>query len=336
MIPAMFVFGDSLVDVGNNNYLRLSLAKANYPHNGIDFPTKRPTGRFSNGKNSADFLAEKVGLPTSPPYLFLRNKKNKTSLFMNGVSFASAGAGIFNDTNQILGELIPLTKQVDYYETVYEDLMKQLGSGGVKQHLSESLFVVVIGSNDIFYYLGLSVLQNKYTPQQYVTLMTTNLEPQLRRIYKFGARKFVVVGLGQIGCTPLLRVVNQAEECNEEVNNWCVNYNERLKTMLQELKSELQDLSYSYFEAYNFMQNIVQKPATYGLTEIKEACCGIGKLKAMMQCTPFSTYCNNRNEYLFWDFCHLSQAASHIFVDAIFDGPSQYTFPINMNNLVAV
>ncbi|KAK1581400.1 hypothetical protein Q3G72_005689 [Acer saccharum] len=150
MVLAMFVFGDSLVDVGNNNYLRLSIAKANHPHNGIDFPTKRPIRRFCNGKNSADFLgaAEKVGLQTSPPYLSLRNNKNKTSLFMNGVSFASA---------------------------VYEDLMKQLGLGGAQQHLYKSLFVVVIGSNDIFHYLGSSDLQNKYTPQQYDTLMTPTL-----------------------------------------------------------------------------------------------------------------------------------------------------------------
>ena len=57
-VPAMYVFGDSLVDVGNNNYLKISLAKADFPHNGIDFLGKKPTGRFSNGKNSADFLGK--------------------------------------------------------------------------------------------------------------------------------------------------------------------------------------------------------------------------------------------------------------------------------------
>ena len=58
MVPAIFAFGDSLVDVGNNNNLPVSVAKANFPHNGIDFPTKKATGRFSNGKNAADFLGE--------------------------------------------------------------------------------------------------------------------------------------------------------------------------------------------------------------------------------------------------------------------------------------
>lgn len=55
-VPALFVFGDSTLDVGNNNYLPRSLAKANYPPYGIDYPHREPTGRFSNGYNTADFL----------------------------------------------------------------------------------------------------------------------------------------------------------------------------------------------------------------------------------------------------------------------------------------
>ncbi|CAJ2633058.1 heat stress transcription factor A-6b-like isoform X2 [Trifolium pratense] len=99
-------FGDSLVDVGNNNYLTLSIAKANHRHYGIDFLDHKPTGRFSNGKNAADFIGEKLGLATSPPYLFLTSKANKNEKnvsFINGVSFASAGAGIFDGTDERYG-----------------------------------------------------------------------------------------------------------------------------------------------------------------------------------------------------------------------------------------
>lgn len=55
-VPAMFVFGDSLVDNGNNNYLA-SIAKANYYPYGIDF-FLGPTGRFSNGKTVVDALCK--------------------------------------------------------------------------------------------------------------------------------------------------------------------------------------------------------------------------------------------------------------------------------------
>lgn len=57
LVPAVFVFGDSTVDVGNNNYLNITAAaRANYPQYGVDFSRSTPTGRFSNGRNTADLL----------------------------------------------------------------------------------------------------------------------------------------------------------------------------------------------------------------------------------------------------------------------------------------
>lgn len=53
---AFFVFGDSLVDSGNNNYL-LTTARADAPPYGIDYPTHRPTGRFSNGLHIPDIIS---------------------------------------------------------------------------------------------------------------------------------------------------------------------------------------------------------------------------------------------------------------------------------------
>lgn len=54
---AFFVFGDSLVDSGNNNYLATT-ARADAPPYGIDYPTRRPTGRFSNGFNIPDIISQ--------------------------------------------------------------------------------------------------------------------------------------------------------------------------------------------------------------------------------------------------------------------------------------
>nr|GEV32766.1 zinc finger, CCHC-type [Tanacetum cinerariifolium] len=52
---AFFVFGDSLVDNGNNNHLATT-ARADSPPYGIDYPNRRPTGRFSNGLNLPDVI----------------------------------------------------------------------------------------------------------------------------------------------------------------------------------------------------------------------------------------------------------------------------------------
>ncbi|CAK8538826.1 unnamed protein product [Lathyrus sativus] len=337
MVPAVYVFGDSLVDVGNNNYLPLSIAKANHRHYGVDFLNQKPTGRFSNGKNAADFIGEKLGLATSPPYLSLISKANKNEnnvSFMNGVSFASAGAGIFDGTDQRYRQSLPLGKQVEHYSNVYEELTRQVGASALQKHLSKSIFVVVIGSNDIFGYFESSELRKKNTPQQYVDSMVFSLKLQLQRLYDNGGHKFEIAGVGVVGCCPAFRLKNQTE-CVVETNYWSVEYNKGLQSMLKEWQSKNEGIIYSYFDTYAAMSDLIQNPTVHGFTDVKAACCGLGELNARAPCLPVSKLCPTRQDHVFWDQYHPTEAASQIFVDRIFDGPSTYTSPINMRQLVA-
>lgn len=57
-VPAMFAFGDSLIDAGNNNFIS-SIAKSNYYPYGIDF-RGGPSGRFTNGRTFVDMLGASV------------------------------------------------------------------------------------------------------------------------------------------------------------------------------------------------------------------------------------------------------------------------------------
>ncbi|XP_075668208.1 GDSL esterase/lipase At5g55050-like [Castanea sativa] len=338
MVPAMFLFGDSLVDVGNNNYLKLSIAKADLPYYGIDLPNQKANGRFTNGMNAADFLAEKLGLPTAPPYLSLVDESNENNnvSFLNGVNFASGGARIWGGKNHPLSQSIHLTQQLDYFSIVYKDLYKQLGSSGAKNHLSKSIFTFVIGSNDIFRYFESSDLQNKTTSLQYVDSMVLSIKAILKRLYGFGARKFVIAGIGSIGCCPARRRVTKNEECHEEINFWSDKYNKGLISMLQELKSVLKGINYSYFDTYKALFDLVQRPAAYGFVEVKAACCGLGTLNAEIFCLPIAEYCSNRSDYVFFDKVHPTEAAHRILVDRMFDGSLQYAFPMNVKQLIAI
>lgn len=95
-VPCLFIFGDSLVDNGNNNQLN-SLAKANYMPYGIDFPGG-PTGRFSNGKTTVDVAAQLLGFDSYiPPYSTARGQD-----ILKGVNYASAAAGIIEETGRQL------------------------------------------------------------------------------------------------------------------------------------------------------------------------------------------------------------------------------------------
>jgi phospholipase/lecithinase/hemolysin len=94
-VPALFVFGDSLIDSGNNNNLA-SLAKANYFPYGIDFDGG-PTGRFSNGYTIVDELGTYVSVRvvsatgqtakkfffTFPPGIIIFNPQQRHCLFFH-------------------------------------------------------------------------------------------------------------------------------------------------------------------------------------------------------------------------------------------------------------
>ncbi|KAL3520127.1 hypothetical protein ACH5RR_018276, partial [Cinchona calisaya] len=95
-VPCYFIFGDSLDDNGNNNYLNTA-AKANYPPYGIDFP-EGPTGRFTNGRNNADFIAELLGFDSYiPPFA-----NTKGWDITKGVNYASGASGILDETGSHL------------------------------------------------------------------------------------------------------------------------------------------------------------------------------------------------------------------------------------------
>ncbi|KAI3695167.1 hypothetical protein L1987_78156 [Smallanthus sonchifolius] len=69
VVSAVFVFGDSTVDPGNNNYLP-TVARGNFPPYRKDFLNHTPTGRFTNGRIVTDFIASFVGVKENlPPYL---------------------------------------------------------------------------------------------------------------------------------------------------------------------------------------------------------------------------------------------------------------------------
>lgn len=52
--------------------------------------------------------------------------------------------------------------------------------------------------------------------------------------------------------------------------------------------------------------------------EVKTACCGLVHLRAAFPCEPFSACCPNRNDDVFWDAYHPTEAAAHIIVDNMY------------------
>ncbi|GMJ02250.1 hypothetical protein HRI_003894200 [Hibiscus trionum] len=91
-IPAIYAFGDSSIDAGNNKFLHHATAKFDFSPYGIDFLGGIPTGRTTNGKTVVDFIAKSVALPFPPSILSLSKAQRKSTL--TGVNYGSSASGI--------------------------------------------------------------------------------------------------------------------------------------------------------------------------------------------------------------------------------------------------
>ncbi|KAG0537057.1 hypothetical protein BDA96_03G115100 [Sorghum bicolor] len=204
LAPCMYVFGDSLVDNGNNNDI-LSLARANYRPYGIDFH-EGPPGRFTNGRTMVDFLSDMLRLrpPLLPPYATARPED-----LPRGVNFASGASGILPETGNNLGGHYPLSEQVDHFRAAVSDMGNTSEFRGnatkVAAHLGRCIFFVGMGSNDYlnnYFMPDYYDTARRYSPRDYAALLLQGYSDQLTQLYGLGARKFVVAGVGLIGCIP--------------------------------------------------------------------------------------------------------------------------------------
>ncbi|KMS96260.1 hypothetical protein BVRB_000670 [Beta vulgaris subsp. vulgaris] len=292
--------------------------------------------------------SEKLGLQSPLPYLYLVH--TKTNEFSRGVSFASAAAGILNSTNRCLDlplidglddEIshftIPMDEQVEYYIKTRGILVENLGESRAAKLLSESVFTIVIGSTDIgtYFYSRCASVTERRSPQQFIDIIVITMKRHLKRIYDHGGRKFVILGIGPIGCTPSARVNTKNEACDEVSNYWASKYNQALLLVLRDLISEFQDFIYSYINIYDLFLNIVEQADSYGFKDKKTACCGLGRLNADEACYPISSLCPDRSDHVFWDLYHPTEAFTRIIVEAAFDGPQHYAFPVNVRQLVS-
>ncbi|XP_006647662.1 GDSL esterase/lipase At5g55050-like [Oryza brachyantha] len=333
-VPAMYVFGDSTADVGNNNYLPgAAVPRANFPHNGIDFPTSRPTGRFSNGYNGVDFLALNMGFRRSPPpYLAVANKtSNPLFRGLQGVNFASAGSGILDSTGQ---SIIPMSKQVEQFAIVQRNISSRISKQAADSVLSRSLFLISTGGNDIFAFFSRNSTPSAAEMQQFVSNLVSLYTNHVKDLYVLGARKFAVIDVPPIGCCPYPRSMHPLGACIDVLNELARGLNKGVKDAMHGLSVSFGGLKYSIGSSHAVVQSIMKHPQRLGFKEVTTACCGSGKFNGKSGCTPNATLCNNRHDYLFWDLLHPTHATSKLAAAAIYNGTLRFAAPVNFRQLV--
>ncbi|KAK4596694.1 hypothetical protein RGQ29_014644 [Quercus rubra] len=334
---AFFVFGDSLVDNGNNNFLATT-ARADSPPYGIDFPpTHRPNGRFSNGYNIPDFICQQLGTDLLLPYLSPQLTGQK---LLVGANFASAGIGILNDTGVQFVNIIRMYRQLEYFEEYQRRLAAQIGAEQAKQRVNEALVLITVGGNDFvnnYYLVPFSARSRQYNLPDYVKYLISEFEKLLQKIYDLGARRVLVTGTGPLGCVPAeLAMRGTNGGCSADLQRAATLYNPQLVQMIRGLNSKIGSDIFIAANTALMHNDFISNPQAYGFITSKIACCGQGPNNGLGLCTVASNLCPNRDQYAFWDQYHPSEKANKIIVQQILSGSNEMMYPMNLSTVLAL
>ncbi|CAA3019588.1 GDSL esterase lipase At5g33370-like [Olea europaea subsp. europaea] len=333
---AFFVFGDSLVDNGNNNYL-LTTARADAPPYGIDYPTHHPTGRFSNGLNIPDIISEHMGCEATLPYL---SPELSGGNLLVGANFASAGVGILNDTGIQFINIIRIPNQLDNFKEYQQRVRELIGHEESKKLVKQALVLITLGGNDFvnnYYLVPNSTRSQQFTLQEYVRFLITEYKKVLKRLYRLGARRVLVTGTGPLGCVPAeLACYSRNGECAEELQLAASLFNPQLVQMIDQLNTKIGHIAFIAANTNQMHMDFISNPHAFGFTTSKIACCGQGPYNGVGFCTTASNLCPNRDEYVFWDPFHPSERANRLIVQQILTGTDTYMHPMNLNTIMAL
>ncbi|KAI0494575.1 hypothetical protein KFK09_024716 [Dendrobium nobile] len=332
--PAFFIFGDSTVDVGNNNYIdTIAGNRANLPPYGQSSFFNKPTGRFSDGRIVVDFIAEYAKLPIIPPF------KQPSVKFINGVNFASGGAGVLPETYR--GIVIDFPTQLEQFNTVVSSLSAELGEAEARELIATAVYFISIGSNDYLSYLGSPQRQEVFTPEDIVGMVIGNLSESIQGLYEKGARKFGFLSLSPLGCLPALRAANPKADgsCFDDVSELALAHNNALYGVLLSFGHILTEFKYAFSSGfYSWLHEVIHNPAKSGFKDGINACCGSGPYGGVYSCggnKEVSDYevCNSTEDFVWWDSFHGTEKLAEKIADMLWDGPQTSIGPYNLKGL---
>ncbi|KAF3333031.1 GDSL esterase/lipase [Carex littledalei] len=292
IVPGFMIFGDSVVDTGNNNN-QLTLVKANFRPYGRDFGSHLPTGRFCNGKLATDFTVETLGFSSYPPAYFSSEAQGENLLY--GANFALAASGYWDKTAILYGA-VPLTRQLRNFEEYQARIKAIAGEENATELIRESIYLLSAGSSDYVQNYYINPLINKLkTPDQ-------------------------VTSLAPLGCLPASITLfgKDKNDCVTRLNSDAIGFNYKLKAAAEALKKSHPDLKLVVFDIYNPLLDLVQNPSKYGFFETRKACCGTGTIETSLLCNAISIgTCSDASGYVFWDSFHPSEAANKALAGAL-------------------
>ena len=231
---ALYVFGDSLSDVGNVYVATL----------GGEPASPYVAGRFSNGPNWVDDVSASLGMGTVSPSL------------IGGNDFAFGGATASTAVPAPLALVPNVVQQVGLFSGVH---------GGTAP--SSALYAMWIGSNDVIAAID-DIGAGTVTPSQAVADLTLSAQAAAGALHTLtleGATDFLVGLVPDLGLTPGLSGI-----AHVLATGLSADFN---KALVDAVDAGLPATSHvSYFDNFKLLEDATSHPSTFGLSNVTDAC----------------------------------------------------------------
>lgn len=274
---ALYTFGDSLSDVGDNPAAALSIYKLLGGNCDPSHPCA-PFGPYDHGRYTNGFV--------TPEYLaaaLFPAGVNPVNFHSYAVGGATTGIGNYGDggTATKTGDLLPIPVPGVFPLPGMKGELKvftqDLNDAGGKTD-PNALYLVWGGAND-------------YLTQDDPKLAAQNIAGYVNELAGVGATHFLVPNIGDLGRTPYAMDNNDGANAH----NFSVAFNTELATQLGSVSSQFPGIDIVQFDTYSFLNNIIQNPANFGFTDVQDPCLG-----GALGLTP----CGDPGSFLFWDKFH--------------------------------
>ncbi|KAJ2159987.1 hypothetical protein GGF46_002595 [Coemansia sp. RSA 552] len=293
--PTMYVFGDSLSDIGTLRQLTLGLLP----------PPPYWKGRFSSGPVWNEYLSKLRGL----------NLYNK-----------AIGGATTNNTNSALLDFLPIDLPIDIPSTeqqikFFKAIKPKYSTSGTRD---EDWAVLEGGANDFFGRM-FDLSTNTLTVNAFVEMTTDSIITQLESLRQFGFKNFLVTDLAGIQSTPFADILNMQDIAAETVTR----FNTVLATKFNAWAGSAQGISFhAIAEIGKFVEVTVASDAiqtALGLSNVKTSCVGgntlnlvqsDNKLEALLKMVlnvKEDLMCSDPSSYYFFDFVHPAEKIQRLF-----------------------
>lgn len=265
---ALYSFGDAWSDAGNA-WIASKHAQPATPYSG---------GRYTNGAVWLQDLATQLTLAAPTPSL------------SGGTDFAIGGGQ---------------TGTTALHKNAAGDLPGQFQSfaTAVRGHApSTALYTLSAGSDD----LQLAVTGTAATQAAIAVQVATNVGSFISELAALGARRFLVLGVPDLGKLP--GVIAQGSAVQAQASALATSYNATLRTRLAAVAAALH-VSISMVDVSRLLNGAIAAPSTGKFTNVTQAC-WTGGVTSNPHASPCAATVASQNAWLFWDPTHVT-ASGH-------------------------